>query len=376
MGKSKIIQKDKAINILFLTLKTFSFTGGIEKACRSLMYALELQENIVTRTWSMYDRPQDHDNSYGNAKNFKGFGANKIAFALNVAKNCLKFDRVILSHINLLIFGMIIKKIKPTTQIILWAHGIEIWRPIAKWKRKFLAKHVDIWAVSTYTKQQIVERHGLKEKNIKILHNTLDPFFQIPSIFEKPPSLLDKYDINKNQFILFTLTRLAGTEHNKNYDSVLKATKLLIKQYPNLVYLIGGKANDEEQKRLETYIAQNELQKHVRLLGFIDEKEITAHFLLADCFILPSQKEGFGLVFIEAATCGCQIIGGNVDGSTDALLQGKLGQMVNPNSEEEIIEAIKKAINNKNHQPKLQQQLAVEHFGFEQYVQRVKELLN
>lgn len=324
----------------------------------------------------MYDRDADLDQRYTKKNSFKGFRGKQFLFALAIKGKAFSFDKVILSHINLLLFGKIIKSLKPSTQIILWAHGIEVWRPIANWKKKFLQEKVEIWAVSNYTKQQLIKRHHINEAKIKVLHNTLDPFLETPKGFKKPINLLDRYDINPDAFVLFTLTRLARTEHQKNYDLVIQSIKNLINKHPNIVYLIGGKADVDEQTRLQQLIKDHHLENQVKLIGFIAEEEVVDHFLLADCFILPSKKEGFGIVLIEATACGCQVIGGNVDGSTDALLNGQLGQMINPDNEEEIIEAINKAIDNKqNHQSEVQQQITLKHFGFEQYVKRVNCLI-
>ncbi|WAC39061.1 glycosyltransferase family 4 protein [Pedobacter sp. SL55] len=363
------------MNLLFLTLKTFSFTGGIEKACRSLMYAISQQERMSLSTWSMYDATADCDHKYAAQSIFKGFSGSRISFALAVLRNAFKFDKVVLSHINLLLFGKLINIIKPSTQIILWAHGIEVWRTIPNWKKKFLQEKAEIWAVSNYTKQQLIERHQIPSANIKVLHNTLDPFYKIPSNFTKPSNLLDQYQIKPDAFVLFTLTRLSATEHAKNYDLAINAVKALKAQFPQLVYIIGGKADEQEQMRLSQLIAKHQLSDEVKIIGFIEEKEIEAHYRLADCFVLPSKKEGFGIVLIEAAAHGCQVIAGNIDGSTDALLNGKLGQLVNPDSEEEIIKAIQQALNNPAHEPKAQQALTVKQFGFDRYVEKVGALL-
>ncbi|RYG19396.1 MAG: glycosyltransferase family 1 protein [Chitinophagaceae bacterium] len=364
------------VNTLFLTLKTFSFTGGIEKASRSLIFALQQHESIKLSTFSMYDITRDADGRYLAKSRFKGFGGKRFLFLYAVMVKALTTDRVILSHINLLLFGKLIKTLKPSAKIILWAHGIEVWREIPAWKKKFLQKHGEIWAVSNYTKQQMMARHQIGEQNIKVLHNTLDPFFKLPQQFQKPQALLNKYELKPDSFVLFTLTRLSATEHLKNYDLVIQAVKALVTEFPQIVYLIGGKADAAEHQRLTQIIKAADLDENIKLIGFIEETEIEEHYLLADCFVLPSKKEGFGIVLIEAAACGCQVIGGNVDGSTDALLNGELGQMVNPDSKEEIIHAIKTAIKNKStHFPEKQQNLAIENFGFEKYVEKVSRLI-
>ncbi|HEY4194318.1 MAG TPA: glycosyltransferase, partial [Mucilaginibacter sp.] len=56
---------------------------------------------------------------------------------------------------------------------------------------------------------------------------------------------------------------------------------------------------------------------------------LTDHFLLSDLFVLPSKKEGFGIVFIEALACGLPVICGNADGSIDAIRDGELGTAIN-----------------------------------------------
>jgi glycosyltransferase involved in cell wall biosynthesis len=79
--------------------------------------------------------------------------------------------------------------------------------------------------------------------------------------------------------------------------------------------------------------------------GFVPDGEMALHFKLADLFIMPSEKEGFGIVFIEAMFYGLPVIAGNKDGSLDALCNGELGTIIDPDKLPEIEAAIKKILN-------------------------------
>jgi glycosyltransferase involved in cell wall biosynthesis len=89
---------------------------------------------------------------------------------------------------------------------------------------------------------------------------------------------------------------------------------------------------------------------------------------------MPSEKEGFGIVFIEAMHYGKPVIAGNKDGSVDALLNGQLGALVNPESVAEITCALKKMIVCPG-QLAPNQKLLKEHFSFEVYRKRWEKVL-
>ena len=54
---------------------------------------------------------------------------------------------------------------------------------------------------------------------------------------------------------------------------------------------------------------------------------------------MPSAKEGFGIVFVEAASTGLPVVAGDLDGSVDALADGEIGRLIDPRSTDEIASA-------------------------------------
>ncbi|WP_316832740.1 glycosyltransferase family 4 protein [Pedobacter aquatilis] len=359
--------------VLFLSLYTFGLTGGIEKVCRSVTKALgnlnEAGSIAAHHCLSVYDT--ETDSRYADAVNFSGFSGKRITFGLNSIREGLKSDIVMLSHVNLLIFAWLIKALKPKTRVILFAHGIEIWKPLRNWKRKFLQRKVEILAVSKYTADCIQQKHHIEAQQINILNNCLDPFFEPPVTFEKPFELMERYAISRDKKILFTLTRLSSQEQYKGYDQVLAAMKNLPE---NVHYIIGGKADTIEAERIKQLIVQYGLQKRVTLTGFIADEEITGHYLLADIYVMPSKAEGFGISFIEASACGCKVIAGNQDGSSAALLNGALGTLIDPNDSAQLQSAILEALELPA-SPLLQQEKTLAHFSFSHYQHKLHQLL-
>lgn len=367
--------------VLFLTLKTFGFTGGIEKVCRILcrvFYDLSEEKSLRANVYSMYDRCNDRDSRYLDKSQFKGFSANRKFFVLQALYKGFNSDVIILSHIHLLNVGYLIKKLQPKKRVYLITHGIEIWKPLSEAKISVLNSLDKIICVSHFTASKIHTMHGIPESQLEVLNNCLDPFYYTAKNFDKPKFLLDRYNLNEENVILFSLSRLSSTEKYKGYDHNIELLPALLQKHPNLIYLLGGKWDDLEKLRLDELVKKHQLEKHIRIIGFVDEAEVTDHFLLSDIFIMPSKKEGFGIVFIEAIANGLQVIAGNKDGSVDALRNGRLGALVDPDNLKDIQEKIEYIL---DHPQNLDDKLILQHdcidiFSYSRYKKAIELLIS
>src|SRR5882757_1530568 len=106
--------------VLFLTLRIFSATGGIEKVCKVVSMALnELSNNLPfkqLKVFSMYDKAADTEEKYIPLSIFHGYNQQKIRFAFDAIRQGIATDIVIISHINLLSIGYFIKLLSPKTK--------------------------------------------------------------------------------------------------------------------------------------------------------------------------------------------------------------------------------------------------------------------
>lgn len=366
--------------VLFLALKMFGFTGGIEKVCRTIgrtLYDLSEENLVEPLVYCMYDKSNERDSRYLIKSQFRGFNGKRKTFVVKSFLMGMRSDVVILSHINLLSIGYLIKRFSPNTKVYLIAHGIEIWRKIPETKLRILKKIDKIIAVSEFTANKIESTHGINPAQIEVLNNCLDPFYYFPRDFSKPKAMLNRYNLTNDNTILMSLSRLSSSEKYKGYDNVIKILPQLVAKNPKLVFLLAGKADEEEQKRLEKLIDKYKIENNIKLIGFVDEAEVSDHFLLSDIFVMPSKKEGFGIVFIEAMASGLNVVAGNKDGSVDALNKGELGKLVDPDNLVEVEMALSELLEHpldNNEKLRLQKKV-FETFGYEKYREGIKKLI-
>lgn len=365
------------MRLLFLYLKAFSFTGGIEKFNRSFlkaMYDLSMDHDLDVYASSVYDS-YAHE-MYFPSLRFKGFGGNRIVFTIITISTAWHYNLLVLGHINLALVGYWIKKIKPSIKLIIIAHGLEVWGEQKGYKRKALESADRILSVSNFTKQKMIESNpSVSKDKISIFPNTLDPYFVPPKVFHKPQYLLNRYQLSLEDKVLLTITRISSFEKYKGYDNVIRCLHRLSKVNLKIRYLLCGKADEYEQERLHKIIQETNSASLVTMTGFIQEDELIDHYLLADVFVMQSKMEGFGIVFIEALACGRKVIAGSKDGSVDALLNGELGLLIDPDSEEELKAAILQSLNMSDDPGKLQSRV-IDAFGFDAYKERLRFFLN
>jgi glycosyltransferase involved in cell wall biosynthesis len=191
-----------------------------------------------------------------------------------------------------------------------------------------------ITAVSRYTRHQFLRHCDVDPIRVRVLPNTFDSRYT-PG--QKPEYLLDRYSLHGRK-ILLTVGRLADDECDKGHDRIIKALPTLIATRPDLTYVIVGTGND--RARLEALTDELKLGDHVLFVGMADPQQLPDYYRLADVFAMPSVQEGFGIVFLEAAASGLKLVGGNTDGSVDALADGAFGFSIDPLAPDQLVQAI------------------------------------
>jgi glycosyltransferase involved in cell wall biosynthesis len=111
---------------------------------------------------------------------------------------------------------------------------------------------------------------------------------------------------------------------DKGIYDLLKAFAELKKKYRNIALWIVGP--DEEGIAEKLNYQDPELYSSINWIGLSSNPEI--YMASADILLLPSYREGFGTVIIEAASCSLPTIAYKIDGVIDAIVDGQTGLLV------------------------------------------------
>jgi len=246
-------------------------------------------------------------------------------------------------------------------------HGIEAWRPprISGLRQSLCS--VDMFvSVSLLTKQRFLEWAPLRGDQGHIIPDCVDLSKYGPG--PKPALLIKRYGLWGRRVIM-TLGRLSAAERYKGIDEILEVMPALVREMPDLVYLIVGAGDD--RSRLESKTRTLGMDSHVVFAGYIPEEEKAAYYRLADAFVMPGSGEGFGIVYLEAMACGIPVVASKADASREAVLHGQIGVLADPGNPQEIRAAIKEALI----RPR-QFRKELEYFSFERFVERWHAMLN
>src|SRR5205085_2072842 len=108
-----------------------------------------------------------------------------------------------------------------------------------------------------------------------------------------------------------------------------------------------------QRQNLEQLSRRLGVQDRVTFTGFRNDQQKYPLLQSSDLFVLVSEHEGFGLVYLEAASQGLPIVAGTVGGQRDFLTHGETGWLVDPND----IPALTHALSSLATQPKLRQHM-------------------
>lgn len=353
----------RSLKILALVSDGMGAPGGIARFNEALISALSQSAHVdrvtvLPRFAGPHAAPARVEQLSARASSLRWSGE-AVRRALST-----RFDIVLCGHLNFI--GLAATLAKPgSARLWAQAHGIEAWKPRGALARRSLASCGLVTSVSRYTRARLLEWCDIAPERVCVLPNTVRATFAPRA---RRRDLIERHGLAGKR-VVATVGRLAGAERYKGHDRLIRALPNILARRSDAVYLVVGSGDDEP--RLRALAQATDVARHVVFAGEVAAAELPDYFALADVFAMPSTGEGFGIVFLEAAACGLPAIGGDADGSRDALADGAIGRLIDPLSERELADAVVAGLEGRlPHDP-----AAARRFEFANFAEHVNELV-
>ena len=235
---------------------------------------------------------------------------------------------------------------------------------------KVTARFKDVIVVNNKKDYEQAIKFKIKPgKDLKLIHNGIDT---LKVEFLPKDEARMKLGISQVDLIIGTIANFYKT---KGLPYLTKAVKILkddFKQEKIKFFVMG---DGKERKKIETMIKEMELKNEITLAGQIPK---AYRFIKAfDIFVLPSVKEGFPWVILDAMAAKLPIVATNVGALPEMIESGKNGILVEPKDTQQLAEAIKYLVENERIRQELgiqAHQTALFKFPIEKMIRETEEL--
>ncbi len=203
--------------------------------------------------------------------------------------------------------------------------------------RRRLRDAARVIADSRHTARDILEVYEVPPENIVVIYpGTPSAFFDAPA----PDRLHDirmRYGLDTKPYLLF----IGGATPRKNHRVLLQAFAGLpeIRKETQLV-IVGDPYH--RGLSVDDTVREFKLEGQVQCVGRVPTDDLKGLYAQAELFVFPSLYEGFGFPVLEAMACGTPVLASNRTSLPEVV--GDAAVLVNPESSDELSEAIRRVL--------------------------------
>ncbi|MBR2559338.1 MAG: glycosyltransferase [Firmicutes bacterium] len=225
--------------------------------------------------------------------------------------------------------------------LVLTVHGTDLmgyerWPELGSFARAAIDASEAVIAISR-DNVDLVRRHFPEARDkIVFMRNGYDPGVFFPEEAGRQ-GVLSPYGLPEEDYMGKKIVIFAGKlTYAKGVDILLRAVSSYEKKRPDILTLIVG---DGEEMQMLRGLAEELGLRGVRFLGNVGQNALRRLYNISDVDVVPSRREAFGLVAIEAMACGLPVVAADRGGLSD-FVSGSVGALVKPEDPEAFADAV------------------------------------
>ncbi len=192
-----------------------------------------------------------------------------------------------------------------------------------------------IIAVSNFTKWELVNYYKIPEGKIRVIHNGVDINKFKPA--EDKRKVKAELGFNPDDIAIVSVGRLYA---RKGLFTLIQSIPVVIKRFPNAKFIISGKGQSDEMKKLIAHAEKIGVKNNIIFTGYYPDKKLPKLYQAADVFAFSTFYEHHPFAVLEALATGLPVVTTTVGGIPETIESGKNGFLVEPFNEKQFAEKI------------------------------------
>ena len=325
--------------ICLLTPSVFSQDGGIQRVTQMVIrYLREARPTAVLQVLSLHDSSTQPVPTWFGAEleagrlAFHPNDSHRFRFAQMVVHTLAQSrpELVVSLHAHLNVLPWLVAPLsRPSVVSFVYHAELATLGPL---RRRALRRADLVLAISEFTAAET--RPLLRpDQPLHVCHLGLFPDY--PVLAQERPAAPPYLEGRR---VILSVGRMAGGTRDKGHTTLLAALPAVVQRFPQALLVIVGQGPDEP--RLRQHVEHLGMQSHVHFAGWVRDEDLPAYYQACELFAMPSQAEGFGLVYLEAMHHARPCIAGRDDAAREVIQNGQTGLLVEPGNANQVQAAL------------------------------------
>ncbi len=221
---------------------------------------------------------------------------------------------------------------------------------LARWLARMIFRFADrVVSCSNGIREDLLRLEPRCERNSVVIHNSIDmdAFESMrPDCFSLPEPLRNR------PFLL----NIGKYEHKKGQDVLIRAFEQISKRFPELLLVMIG-ARGPETEGIRRMAAHSPAAQKIVMIENVPHEAIPVFLKAALVFVLPSRREGFPFVLLEAAACRKSVAAAAAVGVPEIIFDGETGRLVPVDDVEALAAALSSLVSDDDLRKRLSENL-------------------
>ncbi|MEO8377300.1 MAG: glycosyltransferase family 4 protein [Candidatus Sumerlaeota bacterium] len=260
--------------------------------------------------------------AFGKEARIRGFGGSRKNFIKACFKHAKDTRIAFINHAFLAPIGIGMRLRNRALKYVAAVYGIEVWTRLSLIRRTGLRHASTVLTIAEFNRQHLRTTQGMIDgPSLEIIPPPYESTLSSQAVDE-----VEWTNLAIQRPFILCVCRVNKADERKRVETLIRAFGKISAEFPQWACCHVGSGDD--RPRLEAIAGQ--VAPTFRFLGAVSDGALNRLYKECEFFVMPSEKEGFGIVFLEAMAHGKPVIGGNAGGTPDIIIDDEIGYLVDP----------------------------------------------